>query len=59
MSATQEKLASELRIIEEQITSIKASGGDVSQLQEQRASLLKQLQVANDSLTEGSQILKG
>lgn len=59
MSATSEKLAEELRVLEQQLAAATAAGNDTSALLERKRVLVERLQAANASLTEGSQVLKG
>lgn len=58
MSATQEALAKQIRMIEEQITLASQRGEDITDLVDSKTKLVEQLNAANDSLTEGT-LLKG
>ncbi len=58
MSATSEKLAEELRILDEKIVIAKQQHFDTEELDHQRKLVMEKLSHANEDLTEGK-ILKG
>jgi hypothetical protein len=59
MSATSEKLAEELREVDELIANAKVQLFDTTELEVKRRRLVEQLQKANDDLVEGKNLLKG
>ena len=59
MPATQESIADQLRELDTRIALIKEGSGDPSELLEQKATLLEQFERVNESLNEGTKLLKG
>jgi len=59
MSASTERLVEQIKLTEQAIVAAEAAGADSSSLKTDLRYLQRKLQVCNEALTEGKQVLKG
>ncbi len=59
MSASTERLVEQIRLTEQAIAAAEAAGTDASSLKADLRHFQRKLQVSNEALTEGKQVLKG